>query len=321
MTFEAPLALLLLLAVPALVALWLWQDRRRHRAAAAFARPALHPNLVDRRPGRLRYLPLAVLLAGLAAMIFGVARPHAIVSEPREEATVLLAIDTSRSMGANDVTPTRLGAAVTAAKAFLDEVPKKFRVGVIAFGSRAVVSLPPTDDRTLVEKSLASLRTGEGTALGDAVLLGAQLGQKQRTSDGKVPPTAILLISDGARDGGRTTPKAAATRARQLHVPVYTVVVGTPQGEVRVPLPGGYTQVIQVPTSTATLQLVARLSGGRFFTAPNDERLRRVYEGLASRLGHVDKDRELSDVFSGGAAALVLGGAALSLGLFRRVIP
>jgi Ca-activated chloride channel family protein len=224
-------------------------------------------------------------------------------------------------MGAKDMTPTRLGAAVTAAKTFLDRVPEKFRVGVIAFGTRAVVALPPTDDRALVERSLASLKTGDGTALGDAVLLGAELGRKQRTADGHVPPTAMLLISDGARDGGRTAPRAAATKARQLHVPVYTVLLGTPDGQIEVPLPGGYTQVIQVPTSAATLQLVARLSGGQFFRAPNDERLRRVYEGLGSRLGRVGKDRELSDLFSGGAAALVLGGAGLSLALFRRVIP
>jgi Ca-activated chloride channel family protein len=313
--------LLGLLAVPVLVALWIWYDRRRQAEAAAFAAPALIPNLVDGRPGRLRYLPLAVLLAGLAAMIFGVARPHAVVSQRQEEATVLLAIDTSRSMSATDVQPSRLAAAVQTAKAFLDKVPKKFRVGVIAFGSRAVVALPPTDDRALVEQSLASLKTGEGTALGDAVLLAAQLGQKQRGSDGSVPPTSVLLISDGARDGGRTTPQAAATKARQLHVPVYTVLLGTSEGEVRVQLQGGYTQVIQVPPSAATLQLVARQSGGEFFRAPDVERLRAVYDNLGSRLGHTRKVREVSDLFGGGAAALVLGGAALSLGLFRRVIP
>jgi len=262
-----------------------------------------------------------VLLAGLAAMIFGVARPHAIVNQPREEATVLLAIDTSRSMGATDVGPSRLGAAVSTAKAFLDEAPKKFRIGVIAFGSRAVVALPPTDDRSLVEKSLASLKTGEGTALGDAVMLAAQLGRKQRGSDGSVPPTSVLLISDGARDGGRTAPRDAATKARQLHVPVYTVLLGTPDGEVEVQLPGGYTQVIKVPTSAATLQLVARLSGGQFFRAPSDAKLAEVYKSLGSRLGHVAKDREITDMFSGGAAGLVLAGAGLSLAFFRRVIP
>lgn len=321
MTFELPLALVGLAVVPLLAVLWVWGDRRRRAAASRFASPALLPNLMPQRPGRLRYLPLAILLAGLAAMIFGVARPHAVVSRPQEEATVLLAIDTSRSMSATDVRPSRLGAAVTAAKAFLDQVPEKFRVGVISFGSRAVVALPPTGDRSLVERSLATLRTGEGTAIGDAVVLAAELGRRQHGSAGQVPPTSVLLISDGARDGGRNAPKAAAERARRLHVPVYTVLLGTPQGEVYVRLPSGYTQVIRVPTSAATLQLVARLSGGDFFRAPNDARLRKVYESLGSRLGSTRRDREVSDIFGGGAAALVLAGAALSLGLYRRVIP
>ena len=129
-------------------------------------------------------------------MVVGVARPHATVSVPREEATVLLAMDTSRSMKATDVNPTRLGSATAAAKAFLQKVPQTFRVGVVSFASRAVVAVPPTDDRSLVEAALSSLRAGEGTALGDAVSLSVRLGQRERASDGTVPPTAVLLISD-----------------------------------------------------------------------------------------------------------------------------
>jgi Ca-activated chloride channel family protein len=318
-SFDSPLTLLWLLAIPGLVGLYVVRERRRVRFAARWGAPALLPNLIDRAPGRRRHLPVAILLTALAALIVGVARPRATVSVPREEATVLLAIDVSRSMGATDVYPSRLGAAQIAASRFVDQVPKKFRIGVVSFSTRAQLAIAPTDNRDLVQQAIGTLHTGEGTALGDAVLLSARLGQKQRTSDGAVPPTSVLLISDGARDGGRTAPLAAARRARTLHVPVYTVLLGTPNGTVRHPLPGGYTEIIRVPPSPQTLQLVARKTGGQFFRAATDRQLRQVYERLGSRLGHRRTSREMADFFAGGAALLLLVGGGLSAFWFRRV--
>jgi Ca-activated chloride channel family protein len=318
-SFEWPTALLGLVVVPALVALYVLGERRRRAAAARFASPALLPNVVDRAPGPLRFVPLAIFLAALTAMVVGVARPHAVVTVPREEATVVLAIDVSRSMNASDVQPTRLGAARNAAKAFLEQVPAKFRVGVVAFGTRATVSVPPTADRTLVRAALDALKPGEGTALGDAVVLGTQLGRRQRARDGAIPPTSILLISDGARDGGRASPQAAARRAKAMHVPVYTVVVGTRDGVVEDTLTGGFKRTIRVPPSPQTLQQLARATGGESFSATNDERLTKVYEDLGSRLGKRKQDREVTDAFAGGSAVLLLAGGALSAFLFRRV--
>jgi Ca-activated chloride channel homolog len=319
MTFDWPIALLGLIAVPLLVALYVLHDRRRTSYAARFGNPALMPNVVDRAPGRRRHLPLALLLVALAAMVVGVARPHATVKVKREEATVILAVDVSRSMKATDVRPSRLEAARFASHAFLRKIPEKFRVGVVSFASRAAVALPPTHDRALARTALSSLRPGEGTAIGDAVQLSAELGQRQRASDGSRPPRAVLLISDGARVGGRILPQAAAQRARTLRVPVYTVLVGTPNGVVEETLPGGFRATIRVPPSPATLQMVARTTGGQFFTALNDERLRQVYEKLGSRLGHREESREITDFFAGGSAALLLAGGALSMLWFRRV--
>jgi Ca-activated chloride channel family protein len=318
-SFESPWTLLWLLAIPGLVCLYLVREHMRVRFAARWGTPALLPNLVDRAPGRRRHLPVAILLAALAALIVGVARPRATVSVSREEATVLLAIDVSRSMGATDVYPTRLGASQIAASRFIDQVPKKFRIGVVSFSTRAQVAVAPTENRDLVQQAIGALHTGEGTALGDAVLLSARLGQKQRTSDGVVPPTSVLLISDGARDGGRTAPLTAAQRARALHVPVYTVLLGTPNGTVRHSLPGGYTEIIRVPPSPQTLQLIARTTGGQFFRAATDRQLRAVYEHLASRLGRKRTSREMTDFFAGGAALLLLTGGGLSAFWFRRV--
>jgi Ca-activated chloride channel family protein len=317
-SFASPLWLVGLVLVPLLVAAYVLRERRRARDAAVWTTPALLPNLVDQTPGVRRHLPIAILLVALAAMIVGVARPHATLTVRREEATVLLAIDVSRSMGARDVPPTRLRAAQTAAEEFVADVPKKFRVGVVSFATRAQVAVAPTDDRELVHAAIESLRTGEGTAIGDAVALSASLGQRQRV-DGVVPPTSILLISDGARDGGRRTPQAAARRARALHVPVYTILLGTPAGVVQHTLPGGYTEILRVPASAQTLQQIARMSGGEFFTASNDKRLGEVYDQLRSRLGHKKQSREITDFFAGGSALLLLAGGTLSALWFRRV--
>jgi Ca-activated chloride channel family protein len=166
---------------------------------------------------------------------------------------------------------------------------------------------------------LKSLKAGEGTALGDAVALGTRLARAERTSDGRIPPTSMLVISDGAQMSGRTTPEVAAAQAKSLHIPVYTVVVGTPDGVVNVPIAGGYQEQLRVPPSPDTLRTVARDTGGQFFTAPDATRLRQIYEKLSSRLGHRRQKREVTDLFAGGSAAFLLFGGTLSALWFRRV--
>lgn len=319
MRFDWPLALLGLLVLPLLVGVYVVRERRRYDAARRFGNPALLPNLIAASPGWRRHLPLAVLLVALAAMLVGVARPHASVRVKREEATVILAIDTSLSMRATDVKPTRLAAARAAAGAFLARVPDKFRVGIVGFTGRAYVAVPPTHDRTLARAGLRSLHWGEGTALGDAVALGLRLAAQQRASDGTRPPTAILVISDGAQMSGRTTPQVAAQRARSAHVPVSAVVLGTPDGVVEVPLANGYRAQLRVPPREDTLRELSRATGGEFFTAANDARLRNIYQRLGSRLGSRKESREISDYFAGGSAAFLLVGGALSALWFRRV--
>ena len=318
MSFTWPLVLTGLAAFPVLVALYIDYDRRRIASQSEFGNPDLLPNMIDRAPGRLRHLPLVLLLLALAAMIVGVARPHATVNVAREEATVILAMDVSRSMKATDIEPTRLDAARVAAKAFLAEVPEKFRVGVVSFATRAAVGVPPTEDRTLVEAALDSLKPGEGTAIGDAVALSVQLGQSMEQSE-DVVPRAVLLISDGARDGGRVEPDAAAAEAKKRGVPVYTVLVGTPNGVVEETLTGGFRRIIRVPPSPDTLEKLAAATGGEFFTAVDMEQLRQVYEDLGSRLGEREQLREITDAFAAGSVALLLLGGALSAFLFRRV--
>ena len=318
MSFTWPLVLIALAAIPVLVALYIDRDRRRVASQAEFGNPDLLPNVVDREPGRLRYLAPVIMLVALVFLIVGVARPHATVSVPREEATIVLAMDVSRSMKATDIEPTRLDAARTAAKTFLDGVPEKFRVGVVSFATRAAVGVAPTEDRELVVAALDTLAPGEGTAIGDAVARSLKVGQPQEEG-AEAPPRAIVLLSDGARDGGRVEPTDAAQQAKRQGVPVYSVLVGTPDGVVEEELTGGYKRTIRVPPSPETLEQIATTSGGTFFEAPDAEGLSRVYEELGSRLGTREQDREITDVFAAIAAALLLVAATISVVLFRKV--
>jgi Ca-activated chloride channel family protein len=329
MWFTWPLVLLGLALLPLVVALYIDRDRRRVASQASFGNPDLLPNVVDREPGRLRYLPPLILLAALVFMIVGVARPHATVTVPREEATIVLAMDTSRSMKATDVEPTRLDAARGAAKTFLDEVPEKFQVGVVSFATRAAVGVAPTEDRELVSTALDTLTPGEGTAIGDAIALSlrvgmpeipveAQPGSVEPPSDEETPPRAVVMISDGARDGGAIEPAEAAQQAKESGVPIYTVLVGTPEGVVEETVTGGYRRIIRVPPNAETLEQVATTSGGEFFAALDAESLATVYQNLGSRLGTREEEREITDWFAAIAAALLLIGATISVILFKR---
>jgi Ca-activated chloride channel homolog len=317
--FAQPLVLVALVAVPLLALLWIANDRRRREAGARFSSLGLLPNLAPQRPGRLRYVPLALLLLALTAMILGAAKPHAHISVPRKEATVVLAIDVSRSMTATDVAPSRLAAARNAGDAFLAEVPKTYSVALVAFASRAFVAVPPTTDHALVRTGLAGLVPGEGTAIGDAIALASQLGQKEKARTGVASPTTVLVISDGARDGGRMAPLAAARRAKTLGVTVSTVLVGTPAGIVTKTLVGGYQEQIHVPPNPGTLQQVARATGGRFFRARTSAALSQVYAHLATRVGHRTVDREITDLFAAGSIVALLASGALSMFWFRRI--
>lgn len=319
MSFGDPLALAALAVIPVVAWLWFLQDRRRRKAAGAFTNLALLPNLVDRAPGRLRLVPPVLFLAALGALVVGFARPHANIRVPRHEATVVLAIDVSRSMQAHDVKPTRMVAAQRAASAFVDRVPDTYSIAVVGFGSRAYVAVPPTRDRALVRQALADLTPGEGTAIGDAVVLSAKLGLRQRTVDGVVPPESVLLLSDGAPDGGRTATLAAAEQAKRLHVSVSTVLLGTANGVVPRKLVGGYTEEIRVPPSPGTLQLIAQRTGGEFFRVTSAKALDTVYRHLATRVGHRTESREVTDVFAIGALVLLLAGGVFSVLRFRRV--
>jgi Ca-activated chloride channel family protein len=327
MSFGSPAALIGLLVVPAAVCLYVVAERRRRREAQRFGTPPLVAALVSSRPAWRRHVPFALALTALAALVVGVARPRATFSVPREEATVVLAVDTSRSMAADDVRPTRLEAAREAARAFLDQVPERYRVSIVSFSSEAQIVLPPTADREAAALAVAQLRLGSGTALGDGIVrslqsvrpdarVGAQAGRAPRPDD-EIPAT-VLLLSDGEQTTGSTSPEQAAQLARRLGIPVSTVALGVAPAVVEVPLAGGLRERVTVQPDPRTLRAVAEQTGGQFYEAPDADSLQEVYTELGSRLGEKDQERELTQVFAAVGGVLLLAGTAASMLWFRR---
>jgi Ca-activated chloride channel family protein len=236
MSFATPFVLWGLLLIPlGLVAYWLVQ-RRQIKYAARFTNLDLLVNVVDATPGRRRHLPALFALAALAALIAAMARPQMVVAVPREDATVVLTMDTSASMKATDVAPSRLDAAKSAATTFLDQVPDRFRVGLVSFSSAVRVLEEPTDDREAVRSSLESLQGDIGTALGDAIEASVALADDPEATEdnvGEKPLFAVLLLSDGANTTG-SEPLAVVDEAKEAGVPIYTIALGTPNGTVDV---------------------------------------------------------------------------------------
>ena len=325
MTFDWPMALVALLALPLLAGVYVLAARRRRRGAERFANPALVPNLVAAAPGWRRWVPPALALASLALLVVGIARPHVVRDVTRNEATIVLAFDTSRSMEAQDVRPSRFAAAKAAALAFLEEVPDDYSVGIVSFSTSADPVLPPTPDREAARTAIGELRLGSGTAIGTAINRSVDLaldrqGDEPVAPSGERSPAAVLLLSDGAQTAGDVRPGPAAQRARRLGVPVSTVALGTGEAVVEVPRPGGLSERVVVAPDIPTLRLVAQTTGGTFAEAPNAARLESVYRELGTRLARDRKRVEVTSAFAAGGALLLLVGSALSTLWFRRAL-
>jgi Ca-activated chloride channel family protein len=323
-SFSWPLAFALLALVP--LAVWglLALDARRRDEGRRFGNPALLPGLIAAEPGRRRFVPPLLVLCALVLLVVGLARPHIMRSVGREEATVVLVMDTSRSMAAKDVKPNRMAAAQSAAETFLKTVPDRYRVAIVAFSTKAEVVLPPTADREAARAALGQMRLGAGTALGDGLARGLALAAPRPTTPGQPAPpqipASILLLSDGAQTVGGVTPLEAAKRAADLKIPVSTIALGTRDATVEVPLAGGLKQLVTVPPDPQTLRRIAQTTGGSFFEAPTAADLDSVYRELGSRLGSERRSVEMTSVVAGVGALLLLAAGGLSSAWFRRAL-
>jgi Ca-activated chloride channel family protein len=331
-SFEHPLLLLTLLAVPATVALLVAVRRRRMRHAVRFTNLGLLARVAENQQRWRRFLAPALFLLALACAGAATARPHVNRQVLSERATVVLVIDASRSMQATDVRPSRLAAARSAANVFLDKVPKRLRVALIVFSGDVTVAAPPTRDHDLVRRSVAAVGTFPrfgGTAIGDALVRAVEVGRDavgERSmaaagapsppSAGKSPVVSILFLSDGRQNRGLVQPLAGAARARAAGMPVYTVSLGTPDGVTSGGFGGGFGR----SPDPETLRAIARVTGGEFTDARTAEALKASFARLGERLGREPGRSEVTHALMGAAAAALVA-AGLLFALWRPRLP
>jgi Ca-activated chloride channel family protein len=341
MTFASPELLIALALVPLAVIAYLLIQRRRSRYAVRFTNVDLLANIAPKTPSWRRHLPPIMYLAALAALAVALARPAMVVAVPKEQATVVLAIDVSRSMEATDVSPSRLGAAVSAATTFVDQMPAKFKVGLVAFSTSARLVVAPTEDHSKVKTALTNLRPEAGTALGDAIALSVQAGLGQNASakptpapsaqaspdpnaspdpstQDKTPTVAAVVLSDGANSTGDLTPEQAAQQAAAAGVPVYTIALGTQDGTVQIPNDFGFLETVNVPPDPETLATVAEMTGGRSFQAPTADDLAQIYQSLGSKVGFEQEQQDVTYMFAGLGLIFVVAGGGLAALWFNR---
>jgi Ca-activated chloride channel homolog len=356
MNFLAPEMLLGLLLIPIAIGFYLWAQRRRTRYAVRFTNLDLLANIAPRRPSWRRHLPSALYLGAIAALLIGLARPTMVMAVPREDATVVLAIDVSGSMRAADVSPTRLDAARASAQSFIDQLPPKVRVGLVAFASQPVTLVAPTTDRQQLQSALDGLRPKDGTAMGDALMQVLDIAEAIQAADPNAPdasaapatpqpssaaPSAVpgasgapsspvdqpsgqplvaaILLSDGANSVGEADPIQAADRAATLGVPIYTIALGTTNGQIDVRNDRGQLVTVDVTPDTETLKQIAETTGAKAFNAPTAEELKSVYDSLQSRIGYTQEQQEITVGLVAAGLILVVIGAGLSAVWFGRL--
>jgi len=337
MTFLWPGALWLLLVLPAAVAAYILILRRKSKAAVVYPNLAFVKAAMGRQQRWRRHLPPALFLASLAAMLVALARPAAVVTLPTQHETVILAIDVSGSMKADDVKPTRLAAAQTAAKSFIKNMPRSTRIGLVSFAASAAIVQPPTTKRDDLNAAIDHLQLDFSTAVGSGILASlkaifpdqdfalwageaAPLGEPKKEPPAPVPPgsyrnAVIVLLTDGETTSG-PDPLDAARQAARRGVRVFTVGVGTKDGQVL----GGEGWSVHVRLDEDALKVIADLTRAEYFFAGNAPDLKKIYQGLNSRLVMEKQHTEITALFAGLAAALALLSAALSLLWFKRVL-
>jgi Ca-activated chloride channel family protein len=319
MSFANPLILLGLLALPLLAWWYTGQQRTRARAASAFVVPKLTESVAPHRPRWRRHVPMLAFALAVAALIVAAARPQRSVAKPVTNGAVMLADDTSGSMQATDVAPSRLRSALRSARRFVAEVPSTVQVGALEFARTPRVLQSPTGDHALTNAALKQVpQTSGGTAVGAALTTALhELASIPRVA-GKHPPGAIVLISDGASNVG-VSPLGVARQAAAQHVPVYTISIGTPNGTIP-ERQGSRTVTTPVPVDGGQLAQIARLSGGRAFTASDTAGVSAAYEHLAARLGTKHVKQEITTSLAGLALVLLGLGSVLTLRWFGRLV-
>jgi Ca-activated chloride channel homolog len=346
MDFLWPQFLWLLLALPVLVALYLWLLRRKKKMAVRYASLSIVKEAMGTGSQLRRHIPPALFLLSMTALLLAAARPVAVVTLPSNQQTIILAMDVSGSMRATDVQPNRLVAAQNAAKAFIGELPRNVKVGIVAFAGSAQVAQLPTTNREDLVTAIDRFQLQRATATGNAIVIslatlfpdagidleslqsgrermrGFSLDNEKKpkkeftpVAPGSYPSAAIIMLTDGQRTTG-VDPMDAAKLAADRGVRVYTVGIGTVDGETI----GFEGWSMRVRLDEETLKAIAQKTSADYFYAGTAQDLKKVYTALSSKLTVEKKETEISALFAMAAAALALVSAGLSLLWFNRIL-
>jgi Ca-activated chloride channel family protein len=342
MTFQWPTLLWLLLLLPLLVGTYVWLLKRRRRTTVRLASVSVAKLAIGKGPGWRRHVPPLLMLLAIGVLLLATARPMATITLPMSQRTIILAMDVSGSMRAEDVKPNRLVASQEAAKAFVNNLPREVKIGVVSFAGTAAVVQAPTTSRDDVIAAIDRFQLQRGTATGSGIVLSlatlfpedgieiqhitgqrnmpAEIGKKKEEKPfTPVPPgsynsAAVIMLTDGQRTTG-PDPLDAAKMAAERGIRVYTVGIGTTSGEVI----GFEGWSMRVRLDEETLKNISVLTHGEYFYAGTAEDLKKVYESLSSRMVVERKETELSAFFAGFGALLAVLAAGLSVWWFGRV--
>lgn len=325
-----------LLLVPVLIAAYILMQRRRRKYALRYSSLSLVREALGRGPGVRRHIPAILFLLGLAVMIVALARPEATIKSPSRQGTVILTIDVSGSMRAADLKPTRMEAAKSAARTFVEKQPKNVRIGVVSFSDNAAIVQGPTQDREAVLAAINRLAPQRRTAIGSGIVTSLDAIFEEtpkatppvRDSISPLQPTftpepippgsfdaaIVILLSDGQSNSG-VRPLDAAEQASNRGVRVYTVGIGSPEGTVL--NVDGYS--VRVRLDEETLKAIAQRTSASYSKAESETDLSNIYGNLSTRLVFKKEKTELTAVFTGAATVLLLAAGALSLLWFNRL--
>ncbi len=327
----------LLLLVPVLIIAYILMQRRQHKYALRYSSLSLVKDALGRGPGIRRHIPPVLFLIGLTAMIVALARPVATVMLPSQQGTVILTVDVSGSMRADDLKPTRLEAAKAAARAFVEKQPPNVRIGVVSFSDSAAIVQAPTKDREAVLAAINRLAHQRRTAIGSGILTSLDAIFEQPVArptpppgdfivpfeptptptpvpQGTYAPAVVVLLSDGVSNTG-PRPLDIVAQASNRGVRIYTVGVGSPEGAVL--RTDGFS--MRVRLDEETLKSIADKTGAQYFKADTETDLRNIYENLSTRLVFKAEQTELTAMFTGFAVLLLLIAGTLSLLWFSRL--
>jgi len=303
--FLEPVRLWLLMLPLLLAAGYVFVAVRRSRYALRFTNLALLGAIAPDQPGWRRYLPAGLFVIGLAVLASAVALPAQEVEVERDVATVILALDTSISMEADDISPSRLEVAQDAAVTFVGDVPSEIRLGLITFAETAVAVVSPTTDHARVSSAINRAELRPGTAIGEALYAALDMVLAEQQLLGIDVPASIVILSDGETTVGRSDEEPAALAA-EWGISISTVAFGTDAGSIV--FEG---EVVPVPINVNALRNLSQIGGGQFFEAGSADELATIFDTLSTEVGTETEFDEITDLFAAaGLVLLALAGAA-----------